>query len=196
MARRSDAREALLAAGVELFLDGGYDFTGTNIILERAQAPRGSFYHHFGDKLGFALAAAEHYYEQHLPLLDRLLADDQHPPLQRLRRYFEVMKSSYKQAEWSKGCLLGMLSQELADRDPKARKALAALFDRWRHRLAAGLREAQAHGELDADEDCDELAHALLEGWEGALIAMKVAKNGAPLDRFIRITFERLLAPR
>ncbi|MEM9458039.1 MAG: TetR family transcriptional regulator C-terminal domain-containing protein [Myxococcota bacterium] len=193
MARRTDARESLLAAGVELFLEGGYDFTGTNTILERASAPRGSFYHHFGDKLGFALATAEHYYERHLPLLDRILADEACTPLQRLRRYFEVMRHSYEQEGWSKGCLLGMLSQELADREPEAREALAALFGRWRHRLAAGLREAQAHGELGKDEDCDELASALLEGWEGALMAMKVAKSGAPLDRFMQVTLDRLL---
>ena len=35
--RGRDTREALLFSGMELFLEGGYDFVGTNAILERAQ---------------------------------------------------------------------------------------------------------------------------------------------------------------
>jgi AcrR family transcriptional regulator len=83
-----DTREALLLAGVELFIAGGYDFVGTNAILAKADAPRGSFYHHFENKQAFALAVAEYYYESHLPALDRAFGDEAQPPLARLRRYF------------------------------------------------------------------------------------------------------------
>lgn len=196
MISRRDTREALLDAGVELFLAGGYDFAGTNAILERAKVPRGSFYHHFGDKQGFALAVAQHYYERHLPMLDSILADEQHPPLARLRIYFESLRDHYEAGGWTGGCLLGLLSQELASRDVAAREALAALFRRWRHRVAANLREAQSVSELDPRVDCDELAGFLIDGWEGALIAMKVHGSGAPLDRFIRNVFEELLPGR
>jgi TetR/AcrR family transcriptional regulator, transcriptional repressor for nem operon len=191
-----NTREALLNAGLELFLEGGYDFAGTHAILARAQAPRGSFYHHFEHKEAFALAVAEHYYALHLPVLDRLLSDETHAPLTRLRRYFEAMQKEYRHGGWAGGCLLGMLGQELADRDPGARDVLATLFGRWRHRIAACVREARDRGELEADVDCDELAGFLLDGWEGALIRMKLKKSGAPLEAFIRVTFDRVLAPR
>lgn len=193
VARRPDTREALLEAGVELFLEGGYDFTGTNAILERADAPRGSFYHHFEDKQAFALATALHYYERHLPLLDRMLADESLAPLPRLRAYFEALAGHYAAQGWRGGCLLGLLGQELGDRDDAARRELGALFGRWRHRIADCLREARERGELRADGDCDELAGFLIDGWEGALIAMKLAKSRAPLDRFVRLAFDGLL---
>jgi len=188
-----DTREALLRAGLELFLQGGYDFVGTNAILNRAKVPRGSFYHQFEDKQAFAVAVAAYYYEQHLPLLDRALSDETRPPLVRLRRYFETMLEEFRAHRWSGGCLLGMLGQELADRDDGARDALAALFARWRHRIAACLREARERGDLGRKADCDELAGFLLDGWEGALLQMKLKKSGAPLEAFIRVAFGRVL---
>ena len=193
MTVRRDTREALLQAGVELFLEGGYDYVGTNAILARAKAPRGSFYHHFADKLDFAVATAEFYYEQHLPVLDRLLTDEQRPPLMRLRHYFQVLRQHFQEKRWAGGCLLGMLGLELPERNDKSRQALATLFGRWRHRIADCLREAQAHGDLASHLDCEDLASFLIDGWEGALLAMKVTGSGAPLDRFLRICFEQRL---
>ncbi len=193
MTVRRDTREALLRAGVELFLEGGYDFVGTNAILERAGAPRGSFYHHFQDKLDFAVATAQFYYEHHLPLLDRMLTDDSRAPIARLRAYFDALCSHFRDRKWTGGCLLGMLSQELPDREGKARTALANLFARWRHRLVDCLREAQVQGQLARDADLNELAAFLIDGWEGALVSMKVTRSGESLDRFVRICFDRLL---
>lgn len=191
-----DTRTALLKAGMELFLQGGYDHAGTSAILERAGVPRGSFYHHFKDKKAFALAVLQHYYECHLPVLDEVLSDERFRPLERLRRYFEGLRNHYHQREWREGCLLGLLGQELADQDEEAREVLTRLFSRWRHRLAACLREAQVAGTLSRELDCDQLAGFLIDGWEGALIQMKLRKSGAPLETFIHITFDRLLAGR
>lgn len=195
MAGRSDTREALLQAGIDLFLMGGYDFTGTNAILERADAPRGSFYHHFEDKKDFALAAAQHYYEHHLPVLDRHLTDDALDPVERLRQYFRALAQRFGEGGWTGGCLLGMLGQELADRDDESRRTLFALFGRWRHRIADCLREAQLRGEIERDADCDEIAGFLLDAWEGALISMKTSRSSAPLERFVRVAFDRILGP-
>jgi TetR/AcrR family transcriptional regulator, transcriptional repressor for nem operon len=192
-----DTREALLLAGVELFLEGGYDFVGTNAILARAGAPRGSLYHHFADKQAFALAVAEFYYEAHLPALDRALGDDRDAPLCRLRRYFEALARDFARAEYTGGCLLGMLGQELADRSPAAREALTRLFGRWRQRIAGCLREARDRGELElaTGSSCEATAAFILDAWEGALVQMKLRRSGAPLDGFVRAVFGQLLRP-
>ena len=184
-----------MIAGMELFLEGGYDFVGTNAIIDRVNGTRGSFYHHFEDKEAFALAVAEYYYEAHLPTLDRALGADDHAPIERLRRYFVALTRDFARHGHVGGCLLGMFGQELADRSPKARASLSRLFGRWRHRIADCLREARDRGEVRASLDCDETAAFLLDAWEGALMQMKLRKSGAPLEGFLRVAFGQLLTP-
>ena len=51
--REKDAlatRDALVAAGLELFTARGYSAVGTEEIVERARVTRGALYHHFEDK--------------------------------------------------------------------------------------------------------------------------------------------------
>lgn len=189
-----DARDALLTAGIALLREGGYEYAGTLGILERAGVPRGSFYHHFGSKRAFALAVAERWYEDGARALEPLLSDAARSPLARLRAYFETVAAGYVDEGCQRGCLLGMLGQELAGRDEVARQALAALFDRWRQRLAELLREAQACGELDRAESADHLAAFLIDAWEGALIQMKAQRSDAPLRTFLDLAFRKVLA--
>jgi AcrR family transcriptional regulator len=53
------AREALLAAAHELFMERDYDRVSTEEILERSGVSRGALYHHFPTKLDVFLAVWE-----------------------------------------------------------------------------------------------------------------------------------------
>ena len=53
------AREALLAAAHELFMERDYDQVSTEEILERSGVSRGALYHHFPTKLDVFLAVWE-----------------------------------------------------------------------------------------------------------------------------------------
>ena len=61
MTRRGDeTRTKLVEAAATLFEERGYHAAGVKAILERAGAPRGSFYFHFpGGKEELAIAAIE-----------------------------------------------------------------------------------------------------------------------------------------
>lgn len=49
-ANASSTRERIVAAAAELFLQHGFDGTGVNQILEKANLSKGAFYHHFKSK--------------------------------------------------------------------------------------------------------------------------------------------------
>ena len=52
-------RDRLIDVGLELMHQNGYNATGLTEILNAADVPKGSFYHHFGSKEDFAAAALE-----------------------------------------------------------------------------------------------------------------------------------------
>jgi len=67
-AKRGSSREDIAAAAIELFVDRGVAATRVEDILAAAGVSVGSFYHHFGDKLGLAATV-------YLDLLERFQGD-------------------------------------------------------------------------------------------------------------------------
>ena len=80
-------REHLIDVGVGLMHRNGYNATGLTEILNAADVPKGSFYHHFSSKEDFAAAVLERYAMRVGALTVALVNDTTIPPLKRLRRY-------------------------------------------------------------------------------------------------------------
>ena len=96
----------------------------------------------------------------------------------------------------SGGCLIGNLSQELADQSAPFGAQLEAVFADWRERYARLFREAQAVGELRADLDPQQVAEFYLNSFEGAVLRAKVSKSPAPLRLFMTLMFDGVLQDR
>lgn len=193
MAKRNTKAE-LLDHGVRLLLDHGYHSTGIQEVLKAAEVPKGSFYHHFGSKEDFGLQAAEQYADAGYQLLDAMLNDKSKAPLERVRGFFEQIFQDWSSGDCRHGCLLGNLGQELADVNEPFREFIARTMDRWTERIAQCLAEAQQDKSLPAESDPLLLAHALMDGFEGAALRMKLAKTPEPLERFISFYFGQVLA--
>src|SRR5713101_2065832 len=91
------------------------------------------------------------------------------------------------------GCLIGNLSQELADQSECFGAQLEAVLTDWRERYARLFREAQAVGELREDLDPQQLAEFYLNSFEGAVLRAKVSKSPAPLRLFMTLMFDGVL---
>ena len=66
-------------------------------------------------------------------------------------------------------------------------------FEELRTSVADCLRAAVASGEVDAALECDDVAGFIVASLQGANLVAKVTGDVAPLDRFERILFERIL---
>ena len=100
--------------------------------------PKGSFYHHFKDKEDFALQVVDQYMGHVHAGLDLCLGDTGGPPLERVRRFFELTRQNYRK-EGYMGCLLGGLGQELSGVSEVFRRKIEGCFSDIAKRIAVCL---------------------------------------------------------
>lgn len=195
MLMKMSAREKIIATGMEMVTRTGYASTGVDSVLKAAGVPKGSFYHHFGTKENFGLEVINLFAEDYARKLHFYLDDQMIPPLKRIQNYFEHSIEHLGAENFSTGCLIGNLGQELAGQNERFRERLAEVFDDWLCLFAECLSEAQQTGELSKELDSDALASFLLSGWEGAILRAKVMRSVEPLWHFVNIMLTTVLIP-
>ena len=183
----------LLDAGLAMLLEHGYNDLGIQALLVATGTPKGSFYHHFEDKEDFALQVIDRYMQGVHAGLDACLGDEGHPPLDRIRRFFEMTAQHYR-SEGYMGCLLGGLGQELSGVSDVFRRKVDACFSKIAARMAVCLEEARKRGDIPPDSDPPRLASLLVDCWEGAALRSRLRRNPAPLTAMLDFYFRSAVA--
>ncbi|MFV0368012.1 MAG: TetR family transcriptional regulator C-terminal domain-containing protein [Hyphomicrobiaceae bacterium] len=183
----------LLSVGVHLLHEQGYSATGVKEIVDAAKVPKGSFYNYFDSKEDFGRAVVDFYFDTGLDGLRALLENEKVPPLKRLRGYFDKRIRGFAKDNYTRGCLLGNMSLEVADQSGAIRDRLAAHFGTWSRLIESCIAEAQATGAIRNPQPALLLAQFVLNSWEGALLRMRAEKSSAPLKQFTEVVFETLL---
>jgi TetR/AcrR family transcriptional repressor of nem operon len=171
----------------------GYASTGVKEILDEADVPKGSFYHHFASKEDFAKEVLELYVRGEEERAEKVLRDGKGSPLKRLRRYFEELIDVYGPTATISGCMMGNLSLEMADHSDSIQSLLHESFSNWQTGVAGVLQEAIDRGDLAKSNKPQELAAFLLNSYEGALLRSKADRSSKPLENFLHFTFNVLL---
>src|SRR5215510_1051077 len=187
---RASLRDRILDAGLKVMFRNGYIGSGVRDIVAEASAPQGSFTNHFRSKEAFAREVLDRYFDHVKGLVAQALDDKRRSPRARLRRYLDIITERLAADDFARGCLIGDFSLEAAPQSDMLRERLVAIFAEWRAPFAACIAEAQAAGEIAADFPPEELADFLLASWQGAILRMKVERNGTALDRFKKIAFQ------
>ena len=171
----------------------GVQQLGIESILQEVGVPKGSFYHYFENKEDFGLQVLDRFAECIGERQEQILAEECVPPLDRLRHYCEVVSELLESDQCRKGCLVGNLSQEMADQSESFRARLEEIFESWVDRYAECLLEAQQAGEVPPDLDVRELAEFWLNSWQGAILRAKTMRSPAPLRTFLAVMFGNIL---
>jgi TetR/AcrR family transcriptional repressor of nem operon len=189
---RTDTRNALLRAGVQVLSERGWDAAGLQRVLDLCDVPKGSFYHYFASKEDFGLAVIDAYDVYIHRRLAGSLDDAALDVFGRVQGVVDAGKRAMHKTAYTHGCLVGNLGQELAGINPVLRDKLQEVMLRWESRMAACLQRGIDEGTLSATLDPLAAAGLFWIGWEGAVLRAKLARSGAPLDLFARGWFALL----
>jgi len=187
------ARARMVQVGTEVLSEKGFNSVGIEEILQRANAPKGSFYYYFESKQEFGLAVIANYEQLWEQRLARIFADDGTPPLQRIRRYIEEGMHGMEKYGFRRGCLIGNLGQELGGLNDAFRGRIEEVFASWTRHLRRCLDQAIALGQLDAGLDTEVVARYFWTAWEGAILQCKLVRSIRPLEDFASVLFEVIL---
>lgn len=181
-------KRQLLEHGIGLLLRHGYHDLGITTILEATGIPKGSFYHHFASKEDFGLQVIDLYMTEVHAGLDECLGAAGMPPLQRVRRFFELSEEKYR-GDGYLGCLLGGLGQELSGVSDVFRRKVEQCFSEIARRIAGCLDEAIRIGDLPPGTDAQATAELLVNCWEGAALRTRLRRDPAPLRHMLDFFF-------
>ncbi len=182
-------KQRLLDVGLPMLLKHGYSDLGIQAVLAATGTPKGSFYHHFRDKEDFALQVIDAYMGQVHVVLDACLRDEARPPLERVRRFFELTQQKYRE-EGYMGCLLGGLGQELSGISETFRRKVEECFSVIAESMAVCLEEARRLGDIPAESNVRQMADLLVNCWEGAALRSRLRRDPAPLNAMLDFYFD------
>jgi TetR/AcrR family transcriptional repressor of nem operon len=190
---KESTKTQLLDAGIEIMLEKGYNNTGIMEVLHSTGVPKGSFYYYFDSKEDFGLQIINHFDQVVQAKLSATLGDTTKTPRERLQAYCDAGIEMLQQNACRKGCLIGNLSQEMADQSEVFRNRLQEIMLDWRAKFADCIRQAQSANEISKEFDADDLAEFLQSGWSGAVMRAKTMKSTEPMHTFSKILFDSVL---
>jgi TetR/AcrR family transcriptional regulator, transcriptional repressor for nem operon len=194
MGRCSDARERLVGTAVRLFHERGYTAVSVADICDEAGLKKGSFYHFFPSKLELVLEALDHYAMGY----DKVVAqshDVERSAREQLRNMLEALRDNlvrrFECDGRARGCPIGNLALELADREEPIRHKIEHIFGKLRDAFEIVVKRGIDRGELGVT-DPRAAAEALVAMVQGAMVLTKTANDPQVFARLVDVTIDGL----
>lgn len=178
-----ETKRKLVDAGVKLMRARGYNATTVDDICSDAGVTKGGFFHYFKSKDDIAHAAVTKFFEDKAADYEaapfRKLAD----PLDRVFGRLDYVKDSVGPKDRvTKGCLIGVLAQELAFTNPEIRDICQDFFSRMVRDFSRDLAEAKGAHAPDTKFDPKGLAQLYVAIVQGSLMLAKIAGGNEVLQ--------------
>lgn len=188
---RTDARDRLVQAAIDLIWTSSYGAVSVDAICERADVRKGSFYHFFASKDELVVAALDAHWATRRPFLDEIFSASR-PPLERLARYFAyvVRRQTEVKASYGRvlGCFHNSVGSECVQRPAEIAAKAQDIIVTLRRYLETALRDAQAEGLVPPGDPAVE-AKNLFAYIEGALAQARVHDDLDVLRRIPETAF-------
>jgi TetR/AcrR family transcriptional repressor of nem operon len=179
-ARGQSTRARIVQAAAEVVAEKGAAAMSLDDVGARTHTSRSQLYHYFDDRDDLIRAVIGATTDSVLLAQDELL--DHLDTWVGIDRWFRSLVAFQETREARGGCPIGSLVGQLAERDPRARAALADGFERWEAHLRDGLERMQARGRLSGTADPGRLATATMALLQGGLLLTQVRRDPTQLN--------------
>ena len=176
MTQRPTARDRMLTSAIALFRERGIDATSFADVIERAEAPRGSIYHHFpGGKTQLAEEATRTAGGLMETLIESSLA--QGGPSETLARLIGMFRRRLLDSDFRSGCPVAAGALESGD-FAAVREIAGESFTAWEDAIATALVQRRV-----PTARAESLATTAVTAIEGALLVARAQRSVQALDR-------------
>lgn len=172
-------RRRLVGAAVRLMLRQGFAATTVDQVCAAAGLTKGGFFHHFENKEALGREAVGGWGRMGTDLYSAAWRDDAGDPLAQLHRMLGIMDGFTRRPGDPCVCLVGMMSQELAETCPAMRDACAHELRVWKDHVARLLAAARAVHRPRTDFDPEAVAWFLNSLWQGSMLIAKTRQEPA-----------------
>ncbi len=173
----AETRQRLIDATVRLMLRQGFAGTSVDQICSEATLTKGSFFHHFESKVAIVKAAVAWWGDFGTALYAEAWKDPEADPLLQLHQMLDIMGGFTTRPGQTCTCMVGMMSQELAQTHPAIREECARQLKIWSANVAKLLKAAKALHPPAVDFDPDSVAWFLNSLWQGSMLVGKARQS-------------------
>jgi TetR/AcrR family transcriptional repressor of nem operon len=189
----SNTKDRIIETGAEIIHRKGFHHTGIQEILTAAAVPKGSFYNYFKSKNDFGLQVIDYFSAQFMQIAGKTLADTAISPLNRIYEFLTAFMEHFESQNYTGGCPVGNLAQEMGDLNPAFRKKLNESIEMMVEIYSQLLAAAQNDGKISKSLNIRETASFIVAGWHGAIIQMKLTQSLEPLKNHRKFVFDHIL---
>ena len=185
---KQDTKLKIIEAGARIIHQKGYNHTGIQEVLTAAGIPKGSFYFYFNNKEDFGLHVIDFYDNMYLDMIDPIVKNKNLSPLKRIEKMLDLFIDLFQELDYTCGCPIGNLSQEMGDLSQAFSTKLTASIELITRIYKDILDEAKQIKEIPEKIDTQDAAEFIVSSWHGSLIRMKIMKSIEPMKlhkRFI-----------
>ncbi len=190
-------RERILVSAQQLILAKGFPATTIDEVCASAKVTKGGFYYHFKSKDELASAVVDHYFVRVSKALsegDYTRIDD---PVERVLAFVDHAVDVAQGPVLKDGCILGVLTLDLAETHPEIRREIARKFVAIGAGFESDLAAALARDGADPRITASGLARQFLAVLEGSIVLAKANDDPRVMAEALtvfRIGLEAMLA--
>jgi TetR/AcrR family transcriptional regulator, transcriptional repressor for nem operon len=172
-------KRKLVDAGVALMRTRGFNATSLDDICQAAGVTKGGLFHYFKNKDEIAKAALARFVSEKAQVLADAPFRKLEDPLDRVFGRLDFIVEMARGARLGKGCLIGMLAQELSFTNAELRDACRASFGHISQDFEKDLTLAKARYAPRMNFDPKRLATLYETIFQGSVILAKTTENSS-----------------